>query len=264
MANNNKASGRDHESRPWERIPKWLLPLAILLIVALIYFVSQYAASIILSIYAAVSGLNTAQANAWLTNSVPAQFFYVLIFEAFTVGLLYLMLRHYGRSLKSIGLKSVRWRDGGFALIAFPVYLIAYLVAIAVVQHIYPGLNISQGQNIGFTSVHGNFPLALTFISLVILPPFAEELLFRGFLFEGLKKAMPAVYAGVLTSVLFAVAHLPVGSGGLFWIGALDVFILSLVLVFLKQKTKSLWPGIFLHALKNLVAFISLFLLTNR
>jgi membrane protease YdiL (CAAX protease family) len=250
--------------RFWERIPKWLLPLALLVAVALIYFVSQYASSIILSIYAAARGMNAAQANSWLTNSVSAQFFYVLFFEAFTVSILYLALRHYGRSLKTIGLKAVRWRDGGFALIAFPVYFIIYLIAVTVVQHVYPSINISQSQNIGFNSVHGNSQLALTFISLVILPPLAEELLFRGFLFEGLKKAMPVVYAGVLTSVLFAVAHLPEGSGGLFWIGALDVFILSLVLVFLKQKTKSLWPGIFLHALKNLVAFISLFLLTNR
>ena len=73
------------------------------------------------------------------------------------------------------------------------------------------------------------------------------------------------VYAGILTSVIFAAAHLPEGGGsGLFWIGAIDVFTLSLVLVFLKQKTKSLWPGICLHAIKNLVAFISLFVLTSR
>lgn len=260
----SKLKAGQSENKPWERIPRWLLPLALIITVGIIYFVSQYASSFILSIYAAIRGWNTATANSWLSSSVTAQFFYVLFFESFTVALLYFILKHYGRSLKTIGLKVLRLRDGGFALLAFPVYLVVYLIVVAIIQHIYPGINVYQSQNIGFNSVHGDYQLALTFVSLVILPPFAEELLFRGFLFEGLKKAMPVIYAGLLTSVLFAVAHLPEGSGGLFWIGAIDIFILSLVLVYLKQKTKSLWPGIFLHALKNLVAFISLFLLTNR
>lgn len=248
----------------WERVPKWLIPIIVLLIVAIIYFVAQYLASFILSIYALLAGMNTAAANKWLSNSIPAQFFYVLLFESFCVGLLYLILRHYKRSLKTLGLKRVRLRDGGIALLAYPAYLLIYLVLLTIITHIYHGLNVNQGQNIGFTSVHGTLQLALTFISLVVLPPIAEELLFRGFLFEGLKKAMPALYAGILTSIIFAGAHLPEGSSGLFWIGFIDVFTLSMVLVYLKQKTKSLWPGIFLHAIKNLVAFISLFLLTSR
>ena len=253
------------ESRPWEKIPKWLLPLAVILIVGVIFFVSQYAASFLLSIYALARGWSAAQANTWLNNSVLAQFLFVLIFESLSVGLLYLLLKRYKRNLGSIGLKKPRLIDGGWALLAYPLYLVVYLIIISVVTHFYHGININQGQQIGFNSVHGGLQLSLTFLSLVILPPIAEELLFRGFLFEGLKKVMPVVWAGLLTSVVFAAAHLPEGSGsGPFWIGAIDVFILSLGLVYLKQKTKTLWPGIFLHVIKNLVAFISLFLITNR
>lgn len=252
------------DNKPWERLPKWLLPIVLVLTVGLIYFISQYAAGLILSLYAVIHGWNTAQANNWLTNSVTAQFFYILLFESFTIGLLYALLKHYKKSLSSLGLKHPRLRDPLIGLVAFPVYLIIYVIVLGIVTHLIHGLNVNQAQNIGFGSVHGAYQLTLTFISLVILPPIAEELLFRGFLYEGLKKAMPVVYAGVLTSVLFAMAHLPEGSSGLFWIGALDIFILSLALVYLKQKTKSLIPGMFLHAIKNLVAFISLFLLTNR
>ncbi len=251
-------------SRPWSRLPKWLLPIVIILIVAVIFLVSQYAASIILSLYALARGWSATQANNWLNNSVSAQFVFILLFEGFGVGLLFLLLRRYKKSLVTIGLKKLRPRDAGYGAIAYPVYLIIYLIAAAVVSHFFHGINLNQAQNIGFNSVHGSSQLVLTFISLVILPPFAEELLFRGFLFEGLKKSMPVIYAGILTSLVFAAAHLPEGGGGPFWIGAIDVFILSLVLVYLKQKTKSLWPGIFLHAIKNTVAFIYLFVLTNR
>lgn len=252
------------DTKPWERIPKYLLPVVLIIIVGLIYFISQFAASLLLSLYALLQGMSSVQANNWLTNSVTAQFFYILLFEGFTVGLLAALMRRYGRSLKTLGLIKVRLRDGGWALLAYPVYLITYFIVLSVVTHLAPGLHVNQAQNIGFTNVHGTYQLVLTFISLVILPPIAEELLFRGFLFEGLKKAMPALYAGLLTSVLFASAHLPEGVGGLFWVGAMDIFILSLALVYLKQKTKSLWPGIFLHAIFNLVAFLSLFLGTGR
>jgi membrane protease YdiL (CAAX protease family) len=44
-------------------------------------------------------------------------------------------------------------------------------------------------------------------------------------------------------------------------VAALDTFTLSLVLCYLRQKTDSLWPGIMLHALKNGLAFMSLFLI---
>ena len=260
----NKQAINTETKLPWQRVPKWLLPVVIILIGVVIFFAAQYAASFLMSLYALIRGWNYQQANNWLTNSVTAQFFFVLFFEAIVVGLLYGIFKHYHRSLATIGLKRLKLKDGAYGLIAYPVYLIIYLAALTIFTHLFPSLNVNQSQNIGFTSVHGTYQLVLTFFSLVILPPIAEELLFRGFLFEGLKKSMPVIYAGILTSIIFAAAHLPEGASGPFWVGALDVFILSLVLVYLKQKTKSLWPGIFLHAIKNMVAFVSLFLLTSR
>lgn len=259
---NKKAEIQDDS---WHRIPKWLLPIVLIIGVFLLFLVAQLVSTVILSIYAAIRGWNQAQANHWLNSSITAQFFFVLMAETFTVGLIYLALRFLKHSLRDIGLVAPRIKDGGIALIAYPVYFLVFLILLTISTHLFPSLNVNQSQQIGFNTVHGTYQLTLTFISLVILPPIAEELLFRGVLFEGLKKSMPVVYAGILTSVIFASAHLPEGgSSGPLWVGALDVFTLSMVLVYLKQKTKSLWPGIFLHALKNLVAFISLFILTSR
>jgi membrane protease YdiL (CAAX protease family) len=61
---------------------------------------------------------------------------------------------------------------------------------------------------------------------------------------------------------LFAVAHLQFGSGApLLWIAAIDTFVLSLFLIYLKDKTDSLWAPILLHMLKNFIAFMALFVL---
>ncbi len=249
---------------PWKKIPKYLLPFVVVFIVVAVFFIAQYTASLLVSIYPFAAGYNSAQASTWLDNSITAQFVYVVLAEAFTVGLIYLLLKHYNRGLRTLGLNSPKWKYLLFALIAYPVYLLIYFLLFNILSHVFTGLNVNQVQQIGFNSVHGSYQLILTFISLVILPPIAEEVLFRGFMFEGLKRSMSPVLAGVITSAIFAAAHLPEGASHLLWIGALDTFTLSLVLVYLKQKTKSLWPGIILHALKNLVAFISLFLLTPR
>jgi membrane protease YdiL (CAAX protease family) len=83
----------------------------------------------------------------------------------------------------------------------------------------------------------------------------------RGFLFTSLlKPAAVHLRRDLSPVVLFAAAHLQIGSGApLLWTAAIDTFILSLVLCYLRYKTGSLWPGIFLHMLKNLLAFLVIF-----
>lgn len=165
-------------------------------------------------------------------------------------------------SLRTIGWRGLRWRDVVFALAGFALYFVGYAVVLTIATHIFPAINVDQKQELGFQDTSGNINLFLTFLSLVVLPPIVEETVFRGFVFSGLKNKLPFIYAAIATSLLFASAHLQYGSGKpLLWIAAIDTFTLSLVLCYLRQKTGGLWAGIFLHALKNGIAFVSLFLL---
>jgi membrane protease YdiL (CAAX protease family) len=167
--------------------------------------------------------------------------------------------------LAAIGLKKPRWSDLLHGLLAVPLYFLLYLIVVAVVSHFVPALNVDQKQEIGFDNVQGGAALVMTFISLVILPPLAEEIMVRGFLYSTLKKALPMIWAVILTSALFAAAHLSEGgSGGLLYIAALDTFVLSLILIYLREKTGSLWASITLHACKNGIAILALFLLHAR
>jgi len=73
---------------------------------------------------------------------------------------------------------------------------------------------------------------------------------------------MPVLWATLVTSLLFAVPHLlEGGSGGLLYVAGLDTFILSLFLVYLREKTGGLWSSMILHAIKNGTAFMVLFVL---
>jgi len=238
----------------------WGPVLAIAYIVSA-FFLSQILAGLSVSIYPLIQHWNQAQANHWIQSSVWGQFVYVFLAESLMVGALYLFLRLRRVSWRAIGWRKPRWSDLGWGLSFLPLYYLSYLVVVMAVQVFVPHLNTSQAQQIGFEGAHGAADLIVVFISLVLLPPFVEELAVRGFLYTSLKKSMPKVAAVITTSAIFASAHLQAGSGApLLWIAFIDTFVLSLFLIYLRDKTNGLWANMTLHASKNLVAFISLVL----
>lgn len=226
-----------------------------------IYFTSQLIGTLIAYVYPTLKGWSSEQAVSWFQDSVFGQFWLILFIEIMSVGLLYLFLRRRKSSLSTIGLKGKpALKDLGYVIIGYGAYFFFYIIAITLVKHLIPSIDLDQQQEIGFKNAH-HLQLLPVFASLVILPPIAEELLMRGFLYSGFKNAMPKIWAIVATSALFAVAHLQAGSGApLLWVAAVDTFVLSVVLIQLKEKSGGrLWAPMGLHALKNLVAFMSLF-----
>ncbi len=236
-----------------------------ILVVILIFFAGQILGGLIISIYPLLKGWSSAQANDWLTSSIGGQFAFIAITEALTIYAIYWFLRFNHTSLRAIGFIRPRWRDLGIGLLAAPAYFIIYLITLAIITHFVPDLNVAQHQDVGFSSVHGSVQLILTFISLAVLPPITEELMVRGLLYSSLKKILPTIVAVLLTSLMFAVAHLPEGgSAGPLYIAAIDTFVLSLVLIYLREKTGSLWASITLHACKNSVAFLALYIFVTH
>ena len=247
-----------------ENAVPWNPWLAVIFIIA-IYYLSQVFGSLLVSIYPWLHHWSNARADNWLNNSISVQFVYILLAESFTLGAIYLFLKRYKLDFKAIGLRRPRLSDPGYGLLAVPVYFGLYFLVVNLISHFVPSLNINQAQDIGFNNVHGLAQLVLTFVSLVVLPPLTEEIMVRGFLYSSLKKGMPTIAAVLVTSAIFASAHLPEGgAAGPLYIAALDTFILSLVLIYLREKTGSLWASITLHACKNGVAFAVLFIFNVR
>lgn len=251
-------SNDSSEQKNLPRVP-WN-PLLGVLYGLFVFYAAQIASALVVSIYPWMHHWTEAQSRAWLSGSINAQFVYFLIAESLTVAAIVYFLKRYKLGLDAIGLKKPKWSDPLYGISAVPLYLVSYFIVLALVIHFVPSLNIDQVQEIGFDGASGWFPLTLTFISLVILPPLTEEILVRGFLYSTLKKIMPTLGAVLITSLIFAAAHLPEGgASGPLYIAAIDTFILSLVLIYLREITGSLWAGITLHAIKNGYAFILLF-----
>jgi membrane protease YdiL (CAAX protease family) len=224
-----------------------------------IYFAAQAIAVIILTYYGDLHHWDTQRINDWLNGSINAQFAYSVMAEGLGLVILFVILKKYKTSFKAIGVKKPRFRDIYYVIGGFLVYFTSLYIATELVKKVYHNLNLNQQQAVGFQSASGT-GLVLVAISLVIFPAIVEELLFRGFLFSGLKKVFPVIWAGLFTSILFAIPHLfESASGGLLWVAGIDTFILSTVLVYLREKTGTIWASIGLHALKNSLAFLALF-----
>ena len=243
--------------QPTEIVP-WNPWLGMIFII-LVFFGAQVLSGVFVAL-AAASVRGSAFASA--LGDVQTQFLFVLLSEIFTVGAIVLFVRAYKQKLSLIGLRVPRWRDPVYGLLAVPVYYFLFFLALSAATRVFPSLNVSQKQEIGFDNVTGQTQLILTFISLVVLVPIAEELMFRGFMFTNLRKSMPIWVAGLITSLLFGAGHLMEGgASGPLYVGALQTFTLSVVLIYLRQKTRTLWPGIMLHASNNFVAFLYLFVI---
>lgn len=236
-------------------------PTAALFVAIGVYIAGQIIGGIIILLYPASQGWSNEMMVDWLESSTYAQFFLMVLVEGITLLLLYTFIRYRRSNYRALGLTRPKWRDLGYALAGYGVYFVIYIAIVVSVRAIFPSLNVDQEQMIGFDNAKHGIELILVFISLVILPPITEEIVMRGFLYPGLRTSFSKLTAALITSGLFAAAHLQFGGDApLLWVAALDTFILSLVLIHLRDKTGRLWAPITLHAIKNGVAFFVLFI----
>ena len=79
--------------------------------------------------------------------------------------------------------------------------------------------------------------------------PVMEEFTFRGALFAALARRLSLPWAGSLTTLVFVVLHAPDKLG--WWPGFLAVGFLGALLLVLRLRYRSLWPGMLAHCLYN-------------
>jgi len=244
----------------------WRLALIALFLTVFLYFASQVFGALLVGLYGMLSHVSLHATLSQIDSSAYAQFALTLVLYGFMLAGIWLSLRLFRWKWQTIGLKTPEWWHVVLGIVAFVPYFVLLAIIVAIVKHVFfPSLDLHQKQDIGFNGVSGTLPLVFAFASLVVVPPIVEEIVMRGFLYTSLKKWLPAIIAAVVVSILFGMAHLPEGGGaGPLWVGAIDTFTLSMVLVFLREVTGNLWAGVTLHALKNFVAFVALFLITQR
>jgi membrane protease YdiL (CAAX protease family) len=221
-------------------------------------FVGFAAASVIMSGLVVIlqnMGVSLVSINGTVLNFIFAALVYVLTL-AIVIGLPWLVKKH-RTTASDIG--TTRWpsyMDILLSLAGIVIYFIISSILSNVIQYLVPSLDFNQAQETGFAGINQRYEYMLAFLTLVVIAPVAEEILFRGYLYGKLRKHVPVWAAALITSALFGAVH---GQ----WNVAIDVFALSLVLCSLREVTGNIWAGMLVHMLKNSVAFYFLFINTS-
>ncbi|AKG22593.1 CPBP family intramembrane glutamic endopeptidase [Calothrix sp. 336/3] len=141
------------------------------------------------------------------------------------------------------------WGLGGYCA-ALPIVVIISLVN----QKFWQGQGGSNPLLQLVLSSHSNIALFLFFFTAAIAAPVFEEFLFRGFLLPSLTRYMSVWGAILISSLVFAVAHLSLSE-------ILPLFALGVVLGVVYTRSRNLLASMLLHSLWNSGTLLSLFVL---
>ncbi len=163
---------------------------------------------------------------------------------------------------EELGLRDLpTWTDIGLAPVGYIVYLIIGVVITSIFS-VFPWFDASQAQDVGFNVYMSGGDRIIAFITLVVIAPIAEEIIFRGWLYgkvrarlsKSTSNTISMIISAFLVSALFGLIHLQ-------WNVGVNVFALSLVLCTLREITGTIYSGILLHMLKNGLAFYLLYVI---
>lgn len=88
-------------------------------------------------------------------------------------------------------------------------------------------------------------------VTLVVMAPLFEEVIFRGVLLESLRTRYGVIAAWLVSSLLFGLVHMHPTV-------VVNAFFMGLILGFIYLSTGSLWSSIFLHAVNNGISYVLL------
>lgn len=239
---------------------KWWLLLALPAWVYAAFIAVQYAVGLLAGFLNSI-GVPLSSLNVVIFTAALSFIVYILTLMVVILVPLYVMKRK--TTLRLLGVDD--WPTFLEILIS-PLAYVAYflvtsvLVAIAVALF---SLDMKQAQALPFSQamLGTQWQFLLAFITMVVLAPIAEELLFRGYLYGKLRKSFSVWLSVLVTSLAFGLAHLWAGTDKpLQWSVAVDTFSLSLVICAAREYTGAVWVPMMTHMIKNGIAFYLLFI----
>ncbi len=151
-------------------------------------------------------------------------------------------------ALRRLGLRPASL---GAAVVTVLISIGLYFLSATVVNLIFSPEQQDIAENLGADSNSAAFVTVLAGLLIVPGAAIAEELMFRGFIFGGLRQRMPLWPAAVISGVLFGSLHLTAGDLGV----AIQLSLFGVILAWAYERSGSLWTSIALHGTNNAIAF---------
>lgn len=129
----------------------------------------------------------------------------------------------------------------GFIVIALSQYLMLHVFSFESAAE--------QKEQLGSLGLQNSIQSIIYVLSVAIITPVKEEILFRGILYRFLEKKYNFLVSIIISSFIFGILH-----GGLL----ITATIMGMVFAMLYKKTQSIIPSIILHIVWNLLVSISM------
>lgn len=167
---------------------------------------------------------------------------------AITVGLVaFFLIKIRGQKFADIGLKpfqELRWLPvalaGGVLLYFFTTFFLGILTML------FPELAEPQNVSNIVAEATTTWQIIAVIISVVILAPLGEEILFRGYIYHSLAPNYSPIVSMLITSVMFGAMHLD-------FLRFLPLAMVGFFLNLVSVKSKSLYGSMLMHAAWNMV-----------
>ncbi|WP_375470500.1 type II CAAX prenyl endopeptidase Rce1 family protein [uncultured Nostoc sp.] len=144
------------------------------------------------------------------------------------------------------------WGLGGYCA-ALPIVVVVSLIN----QQLWQGQGGSNPLLQLALESRDGVALGIFFFTAAIAAPFFEEILFRGFLLPSLTRYLPVWGSILISSLLFAIAHLSLSE-------ILPLTALGIVLGVVYTRSRNLFAPMLLHSLWNSGTLLSLFVLGSN
>ncbi len=148
-----------------------------------------------------------------------------------------------------------RFEAGRSIAAAIGTVVIARLVNVAYTS-LLSALGVEPPSAIDITRLFPDTPVGIvaTVLLALLVAPLAEEALFRGVIYAGLRDRYGELVGLVVSSGVFAAFHFEL------YVFA-PIFVLGLLLGRIMSRSRSLWPAVIAHALFNASALVILYVL---
>jgi membrane protease YdiL (CAAX protease family) len=192
-----------------------------------------------------------------LTSAIVAFLLTAVVEGVFLLApLWYATLKYRRRISMREGLAALGFR--GFRLgVAIGVIVLSIVVIIGAdvgYGALISGLHLPIHTNDQVLETEAKYAPLTTYAELagaIFVAPFCEEIFFRGYVFQGLRQRLNVPLAVVLSALIFGIAHADPGSFPV-------LFIIGIVLAIVRWRTRSIWPGMGLHMLNNLISALGI------
>lgn len=176
----------------------------------------------------------------------------VLFYLAILLGAWLLVVRRYHADWAALGLRLPRRTALLPGLLLFVGLAVGLVAVIAGMVWGLSALGIQAPARAMSDVPAPSDPLfAVSVLGAVLLTPVAEEVLFRGILYQSLRKSVGVIVSTATSALVFAVLHLRPTPAA-----APAFLLLGIVLAVAFERTRSLYPSMLMHATYNAVIVV--------